>query len=196
VRVTAAFAVAAVLASVHADAQICAGRQAFGNAPLQAGAEAAFGGDRQHVALSLDGGSDALFGRVLAGVDNSRHARRYAIAAAVGADQPLTLDNRFHACPVVAIEHAHGDGRMLRLEGGLTFGMLLRNRPGLAIVPTLGVALRNDRIRGTRGTVGVASAGVGFVFGRGVAIGPRVELPFGASRDSLSVVAGASIALR
>jgi hypothetical protein len=191
---------AAIATATPATAQICAGRQAFGYAPLQATGEAAFTGDGPRVGIALAGGGDGLFGGALVSLDDRSSPSHVSLGALLGTDQPLSVDNRFHGCPAVIVQHTNegwgAPARRLRVSAALNAGMLLRNAPHIAVVPTIGLTLHHQRESGGHTTFGALTAGLGIVFTRGIAVGPMLEIPVGPSPDSLSFIAAASFALR
>ena len=127
------------------SAQTCAGGMSFNFAPLQVGAAPGWSAGGGAAAASVGAGSDRLFGSFSTGLafaatDRSRVAHA---SVAVGTDQPMTLDNRLHLCPVATVAYARRQGRASTGAGGhVTLGWIARNAAGLTIVPSAGVGVR------------------------------------------------------
>jgi hypothetical protein len=104
---------------VHA--QPCDGRASFNLSPthLEVGAGA---GRRGHaVGFAAGHGTDELF--AIAAVARHTFApddTSTVVAATIGVDQPVRLDNRLHVCPLISVGYAsggHPDARRGRLGG-------------------------------------------------------------------------------
>jgi hypothetical protein len=169
-----------VLASpVPGASQICVGGLSFNFAPLQLGATAVTTSADHRAEFTAGFGTDRLFVSGRAGVTERDGLAGFNTAIAVGANQPLRVDNRLQFCPMIAV------GRTSRgaadLTGHLAAGWLARNRGTLAIVPSIGVGV---------GTAVSLDGGVGFIIRTRFAITPRVVVRW----DDGGPAAGAGVA--
>ncbi len=125
--------------------QTCAGAISFNFAPLQVGGAAQVSAGGSAAAASVAAGSDRLFGAISSGLRFSELDRRVAhVELAVGTDQPLTLDNRLHVCPVATATFARRQGSAAAGAGGhVTFGWVARNAADLMIVPSAALGVRH-----------------------------------------------------
>ncbi len=129
---------------------------------------------------SVAAGSDRLFGAISSGLRFSALDRRVAhVALAVGTDQPLTLDNRLHVCPVATATYARRQGSASAgAAGHVTFGWVARNAAGLIVVPSaaFGVRYLPEGAPDARPLEHAAEiqAAVGFILRGRLAVTPRV----------------------
>src|SRR5262245_863923 len=120
-----------------ASAQICAGSMSFNFAPLQFGGAPEWGAGTATATGSVAAGSDRLFGTFAAGViaPQPDGVRIPHATMAVGTDQPLSVDNRWHLCPIATLAYARGQGTAAGVGGHVAIGWLARNAAGVTIVP-------------------------------------------------------------
>ncbi|MQA30710.1 MAG: hypothetical protein GEU82_12880 [Luteitalea sp.] len=181
---------AAVCTRDEVSAQICDGRGAFNVTPVQLELRGASTTDGMAVGASAGFGSDQLFAagsisrRTQSGVDDPE----YGFAGIVGTDQPISPDNRFHACPIAGIFYTGWSGSMrLGVMAGGSAGMLARNDTTLAVIPTLGLSFRttigDTAIESRRASLfhrpGIVTFGVGLVVRNRVSFQPAASLAFG-----------------
>jgi hypothetical protein len=150
------------------SAQTCAGAMSFNFAPLQIGGSPGWSGEGRVATASVAAGADRLFGAFSTGVTFAGADRRHVAHAAValGADQPLRLDNRLHLCPIATVSYARGRASGAAVAGGrIAVGWVARNAAGLTIVPAAGVGVQRSA---------ELQAAVGFILRGRAAITPRV----------------------
>jgi hypothetical protein len=163
-----------------ASAQTCAGALSFNFAPLQVGGAVQASAGGRAAAASVAAGSDRLFGAISSGLGFSELDRRAAhVALAVGTDQPLTLDNRLHVCPVATATYARRQGNAAAGAGGhVTFGWVARNTAGRVVVQSAAYGVRHlpDGAPDARRLEHAAEiqAAVGFILRGRLAVTPRV----------------------
>jgi hypothetical protein len=182
--------VAAVCSQGELSAQICDGRAAFNVTPVQLEIRAALSTDGRFVGSSAGVGRDRLFGAgsISRGTDPDRRSPEYTLGGTVGTDQPISPDNRFHACPFVGIFYTGwSDGMRLGFVAGGSAGMLARNDATLTVIPTLGLRFR-PRISGEPvepertshlDSFGAVTFGVGLVVRNRLSFQPAASLAFG-----------------
>jgi hypothetical protein len=160
-----------------ASAQICAGSMAFNYAPLQFGATPEWSAGTTAAIGSVAAGSDRLFGTFAAGLISPQAAgdRIPHAALAVGTDQPLSLDNRWHLCPIATLAYAHGEGSAAGVGGRVAIGWIARNAAGLSIVPSAAVGVR--QMPGAQSAplqhMAELQAAIGFILRGRLAVTPR-----------------------
>jgi hypothetical protein len=163
-------------------AQTCAGAMSFNFAPLQVGGAAQVSAGGRAAAASVAAGTDRLFSAISSGLRFAEFDRRVAhVALAVGTDQPLTLDNRLHICPVATAAYARRQGRAAAGAGGhVTLGWVARNAAGLMVVPSAGFGVSHmpDTAPDARPQKHAAEihGAVGFILRGRLAVTPRVML--------------------
>ena len=163
-----AIGVALVLWPLVADAQICAGRAPFNAHRIQAGGSAAMWSGGGELGAAAGGGTDRVFGLASVARGSTDGARYRAILATAGTDQPLTLNNRLHACPMLSVGYRWGEADRpdpspsgAAVAAALHLGYLAVNRRRAAVAPTVFLALsREPALTGT-GRALAAGAGVG-----------------------------------
>jgi hypothetical protein len=173
-----------ILAAARAAAaQTCSGALSFNFAPLQVGGASGWTGGGATAAASVAAGSDRLFGSLSTGLAFTGADRGPVAHAtvAVGTDQPMTLDNRLHVCPVATVSYARGQGRASAGAGGhVTFGWIAHNAAGLIVVPSAGLGVRP--VPGSSASpdppthAGELQAAVGLILRGRLAVTPRVTL--------------------
>jgi hypothetical protein len=152
----------------------------FNLAPVQVGSAAGWSSTAEFIAASLGAGTDRLFARMYGGVRFASDPRPNVehLDVAVAADQPLSLDNRWHVCPVLTASYARGDSAAAFGGGGsVALGWIARNSPGLTVVPsaTFGVRYRPEDEPGRRPLQRAleVEAVVGFILRGRVGVAPR-----------------------
>ena len=161
-----------------ASAQTCAGALSFNFAPLQVGGAGQWSTVSRSAGASLGAGSDRLFGDLSTGVNFDRRVAHARLA--IGTDQPLSLDNRLHLCPVVTLAYARRQGNAAAGAGGhVAVGWVARNSARLRIVPSAAFGVRHlpdgapdrDPLR----PAAELSTAVGLILRGRVAVTPRVS---------------------
>ena len=144
IRLTVSSALLMICVARVASAQICAGSMSFNFAPLQFGGAPEWGAGTTAAAASVAAGSDRLFGTLAAGLisPQARGDRIPHATLAVGTDQPLSVDNRWHLCPIATLVYAHGEGSAAGVGGRVAIGWMARNAAGITIVPSAAVGVR------------------------------------------------------
>jgi hypothetical protein len=164
-----------------ASAQICAGSMSFNFAPVQFGGAPEWSSGTRAATGSVAAGSDRLFGALAAGLiaaqgdrDRIPHA-----TVAVGTDQPLSLDNRWHLCPVATVAYARTQSSTAGVGGHIAIGWIARNGAGLTIIPSAAVGVRQMPVPGSRPLQHAAElqTAIGFILRGRVAVTPRVAFP-------------------
>jgi hypothetical protein len=152
-------------------------------APWQVSAGAGWGSAGHPAAVAVTTGTDRVFGSVTSGVVFAAADGKNTPLAAVtiGTDQPLTLDNRVHLCPMLTVDYSRRDKRSgLGAGGHVALGWVVRNRASLAIVPAVAAGVRYRPAAAASASVlqraAEADAAVGFVIRGRVAFIPRVLL--------------------
>ena len=164
-----------------ASAQICAGSMSFNFAPVQVGGAPEWSGGSRAATGSVAAGSDRLFGMLSVGL-SAAHGDRDRIplaTVAVGTDQPLSLDNRWHLCPVATVVYARRQSSSAGVGGHIAIGWIARNGAGLTIVPSATVGLRQMPIAASPPLEHAAElqTAIGFILRGRVAVTPRVSFP-------------------
>lgn len=164
-----------------ASAQICAGSMSFNFAPLQFGGAPEWSARTTAAIGSVAAGSDRLFGALAAGLispqsggDRIPHA-----TVAIGTDQPLSVDNRWHLCPIATIAYARGQGSAAGVGGHVAVGWMARNAAGLIVVPSAAVGVRQLAVAGGTPLRQVAElqTAIGFILRGRMAVTPRAAFP-------------------
>jgi hypothetical protein len=164
-----------------ASAQICAGSMSFNYAPLQIGGAPEWSAGMKGAIGSAAAGSDRLFGTVSAGLisppadgDRVSHA-----TVAVGTDQPLSVDNQWHLCPIATIAYARGPASAAGVGARVVIGWIARNAAGVTIVPSAAVGVRQMPGRASAPLQHVADlqAAIGFILRGRMAVTPRAAFP-------------------
>jgi hypothetical protein len=181
--------------SPPASAQLCTGAASFRGAPLQAATGVGFSRSAREFGGAFSGGSDTLFaGGIILGenIDNTT-GTGLTVSGRVGSDRTLDRDGNVHVCPIGAVSYTSGlkvaqfDASTVGFQAGGALGVVAAKTSTVDVVPTLSVSLEHDRLSVSSGslsvtdahTFGVASLGVGFVFGSRLSLVPSVSVPFG-----------------
>jgi hypothetical protein len=159
------------------SAQTCAGALSFNFAPLQVAGAGQWSVGSRSAAGSVAAGSDRLFGALSTGVNFDRAVAHVGLA--VGTDQPLSLDNRLHLCPVATLAYARQQGSAAAGAGGhVAVGWVARNAARLSIVPSAAFGVRQmpdgAHDGGPLRHGAELHAAVGFILRGRVAVIPRV----------------------
>jgi hypothetical protein len=166
-----------IVATPAASAQICAGSMSFNFAPLQFGGAPEWSAGTTAAIGSVAAGSDRLFGTLSAGLLESQAGgdRIPHATVAVGTDQPLTVDNRWHLCPIATITYARGHGDAAGAGGRVAIGWIARNAAGLTVVPSAALGVRQMPVPANPSLQHAAElqAAIGFILRGKVALTPR-----------------------
>jgi hypothetical protein len=187
-----------VLASRPADAQICAGRAPFDLGSPHFEVHAGMNKSVRGVGVSLGHGTDNLFGIGSVLTHTADEAGRvYLIAGTVGTDQPLSADNKFHACPMITVGYISGldgspnDNDRFGLSVAGHASMLVVNTPRMRVVPTIGLDFRRNAgqpasffAQDARRTYHTFTGGIGFLIWNRLSLVPRLVVPFGSLRQT------------
>jgi hypothetical protein len=170
-----------------AEAQTCDGRASFNFSPTHVEARTALRAGGRHLGLAAAHGRDELFAIASLATRSFGGERSHVIAATIGANQPVRLDNRLHVCPTVSVGYvsnvrsgAENPGRAAA-AADVRLGWLAANTARLAVIPTLGVGVgfngldtavaASDARKSAR-----LSAGVGMVFRNRVSLVPGISV--------------------
>jgi hypothetical protein len=149
----------------------------FNFAPLQFGGAPEWSAGTTAASGSVAAGSDRLFGTLAAGLiapqaggDRIPHA-----TLAVGTDQALTVDNRWHLCPIATLAYARGQGSAAGVGAHVAIGWIARNAAGVTIVPSAAVGVRQLPSAESAPLRHLAElrAAVGFILRGRMAVTPR-----------------------
>lgn len=186
-RVLCVAAVVMLCTPAGGSAQICAGRASFDYRPLQFRAAGAFAEGQRETAVAVAHGVDRLFVQADAAYDPRSRVSRHAFSAAVGTDQPLTLNNRVHFCPLVTLAYGwtpqpQRNRERVDLLAEVRIGWLSANTNAVAVIPTASLGYRRRYTPGSvlidpGGNALTSSAGIGVVLRNGVAFRPAVSIP-------------------
>ena len=152
----------------------------FNFAPVQFGGAPEWSGGTRAATGSVAAGSDRLFGALSIGLIAQGDRDRIPHATvAVGTDQPLSLDNRWHLCPVATVAYARTHRSTTGVGGHIAIGWIARNGAGLTIVPSAAVGVRQMPVAGSPPLQHAAElqAAIGFILRGRVAVTPRVAFP-------------------
>ena len=182
----------------EAAAQICAGRQTFNAAPVQAGAGVRASPSAAVLSASLGFGTNTLFGVVSGSRATAEGSPGgHTIEAVFGSDQPMTVDNRVHFCPVLGLGYrwAGGEsavGEAPSARAAVHISRLAINGPQLVVAPTGALELVwEPDAAGRRETAAIATGGLGVLFRSGFSVQAGVGLRLGTRRgDPLVVLEG------
>ena len=177
-----------------AAAQICAGRQTFNAAPVQAGARVRASSSAAVLSGNLGFGTNTLFGVVSGSRTTAEESRgQYSLEALFGSDQPMTVDNRVHFCPVLGLGYrwpdGGGEGRGAVARAALHISRLAVNRHERVVAPTAALELVwEPDAAGRRETAAIASGGVGVLFRSGFSVQAGLGVRLGTRRREPVVV--------
>ena len=149
----------------------------FNFAPLQFGGTPEWGAGTRTATASVAAGSDSLFGTLAAGLISApaRGDRMPHATLAVGTDQPLSLDNRWHLCPIATLAYARGQGNAAGVGGRVAIGWIARNATGITVVLSAAVGVR--QMPSAEGAplqhLGELQAAIGFILRGRLAVTPR-----------------------
>lgn len=192
-RLVSLVMVLGALAVRAADAQVCSGRSSFNLANTHAELNMGASRSGRAVGISVGHGADALFATV-AGTRHWLEGERdiYTVAGLIGSDQPLTPDNRLHACPMLTLAYerdASGTSRGGRVGVSASgdASLMLVNTGTMRVMPTIALDLRLTGVSRIAALLAheagrhrsTFSGGVGFVMWNRLSIAPRVVIPFG-----------------
>ena len=174
-------------AACAAEAQTCDGRASFNFSPTHIEGGTMLRGGGRHLGLAAGHGSDDLFAIASLGQRTFDGQRSYVMAAMIGANQPVRLDNRLHVCPMASVGYVSAvrSGAETRGRGAaaadVRVGWLAANTPRLAVIPTFGVGAQLNGLHAAgavphAGRSGSLSAGVGLVFRNRVSIVPGISV--------------------
>ena len=184
--------------SAGAAAQICAGRQTFNAAPVQAGAGVRASSSAAALSGNLGFGTNTLFGVVSGSRATAEESPgQYTLEALFGSDQPMTVDNRVHFCPVLGLGYRWPDGGAAIGEGPVAraavhISRLVINSHERVVAPTAALELVWEPDgAGRRETAAIASGGLGVLFRSGFSLQAGLGVRLGTRRrEPLVVVEG------
>jgi hypothetical protein len=146
---------------------------------VQAGGEIVVGDGGGRMGAGAGYGHDGLFGSVLVSVRS--------LTTTLGTNQPLTLDNRVHLCPLVTVGFV--ERRSVArgtVSAGASLGFLARNSAAVALVPAVGLRLYSEA--GGR-PFGEASAALGITFRARLLVRPALTRAFTPDRANTASIA-------
>ncbi len=145
-----------------------------------------YGGRRSDsVSASVAGGTDRLFAGGELSAAPIRNARIVSAVASFGTDQPLTLDNRVHVCPLASFGISrHGDNVRGRAAAGASLGLLLKNGGRVAVVSALAVRVH---ARANVDPFASVEAALALILHNRVLLRPSVARVAGDARVGLSI---------
>ena len=187
-----------LVAASPAGAQVCAGRQAFNAASVQAGGYVENARSRRGAGGHVGAGTNALFAIASFRTGAGLGARTQVLTGTVGTDQPLTADNRLRLCPFITAGHVWAPEEAETAAGvtgsaAMRLGYIAVNTHRRVIVPTFGVEFSRHRapVDG-RGTILRLDGGVGMLLPNRWGVLAEIGAAFSRGRGGPHLRLGAS----
>jgi hypothetical protein len=183
-------------AASEASAQTCAGLPSFDAGPYQALLGVSFTDGAQGFGAGAGLGTDDVFAGANLGFTNvdATDSTATSFAANFGATFVLNERERIEACPVMSVAITSGpdvdelDVRGVGLRAGGRLGIVAVESGNTEVVPTFGLDIAYDRLRGevgaiettiSRETYVIARVGVGFILNKKIGLVPALGIPLG-----------------